>query len=138
MANDFEVGVNVAVPPGTAWELVGDPGRVGEWFGPVAELTMDGDVRRVTMKHGAQLVERITERDDAARSYSYTVQEGIPGLTSHLATMRVEEVPGGSRIVWRQNATHEDPEYDIEARLAGVMGKGLASLKERLEGENPS
>lgn len=138
MANDFEVGVDVAVPPDTAWELVGDPSRVGEWFGPVAELTMDGDVRRVTMKHGAQLVERITERDDAGRSYSYTVEEGIPGLTSHLATMRVEEAPGGSRVVWRQNAAHQDPDYDIEARLSGVMAKGLASLKDVLEGNAPA
>lgn len=138
MANDFEVGVDVAVPPDTAWELVGDPSRVGEWFGPVAELTMEGDVRRVLMRHGATLVERITERDDAARSYSYTVEEGIPGLTGHLATMRVDEVSGGCRITWRQNATHQDPDYDIEARLAGVMGKGLASLKDHLEGNSSS
>lgn len=134
MANDFEVGIDVAVPPDAAWALAGDPARVGEWFAPVAELTMDGDVRRVTMRHGARLVERITERDDAARSYSYTVEEGIPGLTRHLATVRVVEAPGGSRILWRQDAAHEDPGYDIEARLAGVMTAGLEALRDRLQG----
>ncbi|MCC6831241.1 MAG: SRPBCC family protein [Thermoleophilia bacterium] len=138
MANDFEVGVDVAVPPAAAWELAGDPARIGEWFTPVADLTMDGDVRRVTMRHGARLVERITERDAAARSYSYTVEEGIPGLASHHATIRVEDAPGGCRVVWRQHAAHQDPAYDIEARLSGVMAKGLASLKDRLEGATPA
>lgn len=30
MANDFEVSVDVAVPPATAWTLAGDPARVHE------------------------------------------------------------------------------------------------------------
>lgn len=133
MANDFEVGVDVAVPPAAAWELAGDPARVGEWFGPVTECVVEGDVRRATMRHGAVLVERLIDRDEAGRSYSYTVEEGIPGLTSHRATIRVEEAPGGCRVLWRQTATSDTEGYDIEERLAGVMTTGLESLRDRLE-----
>ena len=134
MANDFEVGVDVAVPPATAWELAGDPARVGEWFGPVTECVVEGDLRRATMGNGAVLVERLIDRDEAGRSYSYTVEEGIPGLTSHRATIRVEDAPGGCRVLWRQTATSDVEGYDIEARLAGVMTKGLESLRDHLEG----
>ena len=136
MANDFEVGVDVAVPPDTAWELAGDPARVGDWFPPVTECVVEGDVRRATMRHGAVLVERLIDRDEAGRSYSYTVEEGIPGLTSHRATIRVEEAPGGSRVLWRQTATSDTEGYDIEERLAGVMTKGLESMRDMLEGRS--
>jgi uncharacterized protein YndB with AHSA1/START domain len=133
MANDFEVGVDVAVSPDAAWALAGDPARVGEWFGPVVACEVSGDERRVTMGNGAVLAEKLIDRDEAARSYSYTVIEGIPGLTSHRATVRVEEAPGGSRVLWRQTATSEAEGYDIEARLGGVMTAGLEALRDRLE-----
>jgi carbon monoxide dehydrogenase subunit G len=133
MANDFEVAVDVAVPPAAAWELAGDPVRIGEWFPPVATCEVVGDERRVTMGNGAALVETLTERDDDARTYSYSVVSGIPGLTSHRATIRVVAAPGGSRVLWRQTATSDAEGYDIEARLAGVMRSGLEALRERLE-----
>jgi hypothetical protein len=132
MANDFEVGVDVAADPDAVWALAGDPGRIGDWFPPVTACEMDGDVRTVEMG-GRTLVERIVDRDDAARSYSYSVLEGIPGLTSHRATLSVAPAPGGSRVTWRQTATSDDPEYDIEARLRGVLTSGLEGLRDAVE-----
>lgn len=137
MANDFEVGVDVAVPPEKAWGLAGDPGRVAEWFPAVSSAEMDGDVRTATMGNGAVLVERIVDRDDAARTYSYEVVSGIPGLTSHRATISVAEAGAGSRVSWRQTATSEVEGYDIESRLSGVMSSGLANLRDILEGRAP-
>lgn len=134
MANDFEVSVDVAVPPEDVWPLAGEPGRIEEWFGPVVSTEMDGDVRRATMASGSVLVERIVDRDDAGRSYSYAVLEGIPGLTSHRATIRVDAAPGGSRVSWRQTATSEVEGYDIEARLEKAMTAGLENLRDILEG----
>ena len=133
MANDFEVGVDVGVPADAAWALAGDPGRVGEWFAPVVECEITGDQRRAVMGSGAVLVERLIDRDEAGRSYSYTVLSGIPGLTSHRATVRVVEAPGGSRVFWRLTATSDVEGYDIESRLGGVMRAGLENLRDQLE-----
>ncbi len=133
MANDFEVGVDVAVPPDAAWALAGDPARVSEWFTAAVECAVEGDERRVTLGNGASLVERLVDRDEAGREYSYVVESGIPGLTSHRATIRVVEAPGGARVLWRQTATSEVEGYDIEARLAGVMTAGLENLRTVLE-----
>ncbi len=134
MANDFEVGVDVAATPDQVWSLAGDPGGIGEWFAPVVACEMDGDRRTTTMGNGAVLVERIVDRDDGERSYSYTVLSGIPGLTSHRATLRVLEAPGGSRVLWRQTATSEVEGYDIESRLGGVMTAGLERLRDIVVG----
>lgn len=133
MSNDFEVGVDVAVAPDAAWTLAGDPVRIIEWFDPVVEVMVAGDERTATLGNGAVLVERIVERDDSARSYAYEVVSGIPGITSHRATIRVTEAPGGSRVWWRQTATSDVEGYDIEARLAQVMLAGLGNLRAMLE-----
>lgn len=138
MANDFEVAVEVAVPADAAWALAGDPARIVEWFPAVRSVAMDGDVRTATMGNGAVLVERIVARDDAARTYSYEVVSGIPGLTSHRATIRVAEAGTGSQVFWRQTATSEVEGYDIESRLSGVMSAGLTGLRDRLEGRAAS
>jgi hypothetical protein len=133
MSNDFEVTVHTRVSADAAWALAGDPARVNEWFGPVAEVTIVGDERHAVMGNGATLVERLVDRDDAARRYSYEVVSGIPGLTSHRATIRVEPDGDGSIIGWRQTATSDDPDYDIEARLGAVMMRGLEGLRAILE-----
>jgi len=133
MANDFEVFVDAAVSADAAWTLAGDPAGVPDWFGPVASVELDGDVRRAVMGNGAEIVERLVDRDDAARHYSYIVLSGIPDLTSHRATIRVDPTPAGARIYWRQTATSSNPDYDIEARLRGVMAKGLERMRDILE-----
>lgn len=133
MAMDFEVGVDVAVTPERAWELVGDPARVGEWFAPVTECAVEGDVRTVTMASGAVLTERI-ERDDAALTYAYSVLSGIPGLTSHRAVLRAVPAPGGATMLWRQTATSDQEGYDIERRLRAPMTTALEAARDRLEG----
>ena len=134
MANDFTVSVDVAAPPHQAWELAGDPARVHEWFGPVVAVSVDDDLRTVEMANGAILKERLVERDEPGLSYSYEVVEGIPGLTSHRATIAVTPAEQGSTIHWRQTATSEREDYDIEARLAGVLTAGLERLRDVLEG----
>ncbi|HET6690018.1 MAG TPA: SRPBCC family protein [Miltoncostaeaceae bacterium] len=134
MANSFEVSIQVAAPPEEVWALAGDPARIGEWFPPVVASEMDGDVRRATMGNGAVLVERITRRDDHARSYAYSVMEGIPGLTRHEAVISVEGAEAGSRVRWSQDAESEVEGYDAEARLRKVMQQGLESLRDMMEG----
>jgi carbon monoxide dehydrogenase subunit G len=133
MANDFEVGIDIAVPPDAAWALAGDPARVHEWFPAVTGCEVVGDERRATTARGGELVERLSDIDPAGRSYAYSVIDGIPGLTSHRATIAVLPSAAGSRVVWRQTATSDVEGYDLERRLSGVMTQGLERLREILE-----
>ena len=134
MANDFAVSIDVAASPDVAWALAGDPAAITKWFAPVTTVEVIRDERRATMGNGAVIVEQLVERDDAARRYSYVVRSGIPGLTSHRATIQVDQTPAGARVSWRQVATSDDPDYDIETRLRGVMSAGLERMRGLLEG----
>ena len=133
MANDFTVSVDIAASPDTVWKVAGDPLGIAEWFAPAASCEPTPGGRKVTMQSGAVLLEDLVDRDDAARRYSYVVTEGIPGLTSHRATISVDETPTGSCVSWRQTATSDDPDYDIELRLRAPLANALGGLKTLLE-----
>ncbi len=80
MANDFEVIVDVAGPPDATWALAGDPVPIQEWFPAVESCEVDGDRRTGVMVNGAHLAERLVDRHEAARTYSYEIQSGIPRI----------------------------------------------------------
>lgn len=128
MANEYTLTIDVAAPPDVVWQLVGDPVGVPRWFTKYVDATVDGDVRTLTSAEGAQLVERLLDRDEAARSYSYTVTAGPP-LKHHWASFTVTPRDGGSTIVWHTRAEFVDPAIDTEERLAAAQSAGLANIK---------
>ncbi|MGI9539352.1 MAG: SRPBCC family protein [Miltoncostaeaceae bacterium] len=124
--------IDVAVPPDKAWALVGDPVGVPCWYPLYETCTLDGDVRTLARADGVKLLERLLDRDDERRYYAYGVIEGLP-LAHHEASFEVHEADGGSRIVWHTVAEHEDPDIDMEARLAERQIEALGGLKRVLE-----
>lgn len=132
MANRFSVSVDIAAPPDEVWRIVGDPCGVPRWYSAYRECEVEGDVRTLRRADGAVLVERLLERDEARRRYSYTVLSGVP-LRSHLASFEVREAPGGSRVVWTTEGEPEDPAADLEERLAARQGEALGVLRDLVE-----
>jgi mxaD protein len=131
MERSWEVSVDVAAPPDRAWALVGDPTSVPRWYPQYVRCEVEGDVRRAWNVDGAELVERLTDRDDAER-YSYEIVSGIP-VRSYSATFQVLPAGGGSRIVWRVTGEHADPEVDLEQRLSGRQAEALNRMKTMIE-----
>jgi mxaD protein len=138
MANDFEVSTDVAADADAVWRVAGDYAGVATWLPAVTSVTVDGEVRTATMAYGAVLTEHLVHRDDAARTLTYSVVDGVPGLKDHRATIRVEPAEGGSRVHWRQVGSSDVEGYDIESRLRGPMTAGLQQLKEIVEGGGTS
>ncbi len=134
MANRFTVTVDVAAPPDAVWRVVGDPCGVTRWYAAYRECTVDGDVRTLVRADGAVLVERLLERDDAARRYSYTVLSGVP-LRSHLASFEVRQAGDGSRVVWTTEGEPDDPAADLEERLAARQREALEALRALVEAD---
>ncbi|MEW6581310.1 MAG: SRPBCC family protein [Actinomycetota bacterium] len=132
MANAFSVSVDVDAPAGVAWQVAGDPAGVPRWYTAYESCTVDGDRRVLRRAGGAEVVERLVARDDARRSYSYSVVAGVP-VTDHLASIEVEDTGRGSRVVWRTSATPRNPDADLEALLAGRQRAALEVLKELIE-----
>ena len=128
MANDYTLTIDVDVPPDAAWSVVGDVTAVPRWFTKYVECEVVGDVRTLRSAEGAELVERLLDRDDAARTYAYTVIAGPP-LKSHRASFSVMPRDGGSTILWHTCAEFLDVSIDAEERLAPGQRAGLERLK---------
>ena len=132
MERSWEVSVDVAAPADRAWELVGDPTSVPRWYPQYVRCEVEGDMRRAWNVDGAVLVERLLERDDARRYYSYDIVSGLP-LRSYEASFEVVEQGAGCRIVWRVRGEHQDPEIDLEQRLTARQIEALGRMKALIE-----
>jgi hypothetical protein len=132
MHSSYEVSVPVAVAPERAWAFVGDPCSVPRWYPQYVSCEVQGDERRLVNAEGAVLVERLLERDEERRFYSYSIVSGLP-LRNHLASFEVVAEGDASRVVWRTAGEHEDPAIDLEQRLAARQTEALGRLKALIE-----
>ena len=117
------VDVTVDAAPDVVWAKVGDFAGVGDFFPGIESFRLEGDDRVIGM-FGMEIRERLLSRDEATRTLSYSVVEGVP-LESHTATITVEPEGSGSKVTWA---------YDVEpAEMAPIFGdtyKGaLAALE---------
>jgi mxaD protein len=106
------VDVTVNASPDAVWAKVGDFAGVGDFFPGIESFRLEGDDRVIGM-FGMEIRERLLSRDDAARTISYSVVEGVP-IESHTATISVEADGDGSKVTWA---------YDVEpAEMAPIFG----------------
>ena len=107
-----EVDVTVAASPDEVWAKVGDFGGVDKFFPGIESFRVEGDDRVIGM-FGMEIRERLISRDEATRTISYSVVEGVP-IESHTATISVEADGDGSKVTWA---------YDVEpAEMAPIFG----------------
>ena len=106
------VDVTVDAAPDVVWAKVGDFAGVGEFFPGIESFRLEGDERVIGM-FGMEIRERLLSRDEATRTLSYSVVDGVP-LESHTATITVEPEGSGSKVTWA---------YDVEpAEMAPIFG----------------
>ena len=133
----WAVTIDVNASPDAVWAFIGDPTTVPRWYPKYVSCEVEGDSRVLRSAEGAVLHERLLERDDARRFYSYSVVSGAP-VSSHLASFEVTAEGTGSRICWATQAEGTDPTADLEARLSGTQNDAMRRVKEILEGAMPS
>ncbi|HSL64814.1 MAG TPA: SRPBCC family protein, partial [Gaiellaceae bacterium] len=105
---DWELSIEVDAPPDEVWAFIGDPTTVPRWYPKYVTCEVDGETRTLRSAEGAELVERLLERDEARRSYAYSVLSGAP-VSAHRASFEVVPSGAGSRVVWRTEAEPSDP-----------------------------
>ena len=106
------VEVTVGAAPDVVWAKVGDFGAVGDFFPGIESFRLEGDDRVIGM-FGMEIRERLISRDDATRTISYSVVDGVP-IERHLATITVEPAGDGAKVTWA---------YDVEpAEMAPIFG----------------
>ena len=129
----WAVTIDVDAPPETVWAFIGDPTTVPQWYPKYVTCEVDGDSRTLRTADGQVLYERLLERNDEQRWYSYSVVSGAP-VRTHLASFQVTAEGEGSRIRWGTTAELIDPAADLEGRLTASQTEALARVKAIVEG----
>ena len=125
--------IDVDAPPDAVWAVIGDPTTVPRWYPKYIGCEVSGDARVLRTAEGAELHERLLERDDARRFYSYSVTSGAP-VASHFASFEVTAEGTGSRVRWATQAEPSDPAVDLRERLHASQADALRRVKEIVEG----
>lgn len=111
------------------WAIIGSPGR-SDWVPGVTACQLDGDVRRMTMSGAGEVAEKIHRVDDEAMCIDYGVIESRPPLKAHRASMRLEAISSGTRLIWK---TEVEP-VSVEPFIRKAMEASVAQLRKMLEG----
>ena len=117
-------------PAAAVWEVVGDAGRIDEWFPGIVACEVatadDGTVvRTVTLGTGLRLEEHVVTDDPLLRRFQYRIAGGI--FREHLGTVDVIELdPDESLVVY---STDAEPAV-MALVIGGASGQALANLSE--------
>ena len=110
------------------WPLIGDPGRIHEWFPGIVsctvETTEDGVSRTVTLGTGIPLVEHIITNDPIAHRFQYRIAGGV--FKEHLGTVDVIDLGDGTCL----GVYSTDAVPDVMALvIGGATGTALENIK---------
>ena len=120
--------IRIAAPPGAVWALVGDPGRLAEWW-PIESCRMEGSTRWVGLATGLVFEEEILLVDSERRRLQYSIVNN-PLIRDHLATVDVLTDGDGSTVLYETTCLP-----DVLALVnSGASGAALREAKRILEG----
>jgi carbon monoxide dehydrogenase subunit G len=117
------VDVSVGAPPDEVWAKVGDFGGIKEYFPGIESCRLEGEDRVIGL-FGMEIRERLLARDDASRTLTYSVVDGVP-IDSHTATISVEPEGDGCHIIWAYAVTPDE----MAAVFGDTYKSALASLE---------
>jgi carbon monoxide dehydrogenase subunit G len=114
-------------PADDVWPLIGDPGRIHEWFPGIDSCTVateDGVVRRtVTLGTGIPLVEEVVTNDPIAHRFQYRITGGV--FKEHLGTVDVIDLGDGTCL----GVYSTDAVPDVMALvIGGATGDALVNI----------
>ena len=142
--------VEIKAPVDKVWETVKDFDGMTKWHPGFAsdELVSGsngkvGAMRKLTVKDGPVITERLLAYDDGKHSYRYAITESPLPITHYTSTISVQAGAGGmTKVIWsgnfkRKNTSDTPPEAESDAGvtklITGVYRGGLDNLKKMLQ-----
>ena len=121
--------VRIARPADDVWAVVGDPGRIPEWFPGIASATVEDSTRVVVTGSGLPMPEQIVTNDPIQRRFQYRIT--APLFREHLSTLDVLDLGDGTPLVVYGADASPAP---LALVIAGAAGNALEHLRTMLEG----
>lgn len=125
----IQLEADFSCTPVELWAIVGAPGR-SDWVPGVTACRLDGDIRRMTMAGAGEVAEKIHRVDDESMCIEYGVIESRSPLKLHRASIRLEAISSGTRLVWQ---TEVDP-IAVEPFIRKAMEGSVQQLRKMVEG----
>lgn len=142
--------VEIKAPPDKVWATVKNFDGLNKWHPGFSDDKLvsgsnntPGAVRKLTIKDGPVITEKLLAFDDAGRSFRYMIVDSPLPITHYVSTVSVSPGGGGmSKVTWRgtfrrKNTSANPPEAESDAGvkklLQGVYRGGLDNLKKMLE-----
>ncbi|MEA3018733.1 MAG: hypothetical protein QOI47_257 [Actinomycetota bacterium] len=115
------------------WKVVGDFVGMIEGMGVPVEATGTGIGMTRTIAMGATpVVERLEERDEAAKKLVYAILEGPLPVASYVSTMQLSDAGGGrSKLVWSSTFEPVGDEAAAKQVVSSIYTGGIAALQGR-------
>ncbi|SIR21219.1 Polyketide cyclase / dehydrase and lipid transport [Pseudomonas sp. B10] len=124
--------IDIPASADQVWQLIGGFNTLPDWLPLIthSELSEGGRVRTLKTADGGVVVERLQTFDNAARTYSYSIEQAPFPASDYLATIKVEAQGQGSRVAWsgRFNAVGVSDE-EVVALFNGIYQGGLEALR---------
>ena len=130
-AVDSNVSATSSMTPDALWKKVGDFCGIGSWH-PAVEtcaLGADGKQRTLSLKGGGTIVEQLVSRDDAARTYTYTILSSPLPVANYRSTISVTPDAKGSKIEWTGHYDAKGAaDADAKKAIDGIYDSGEKAL----------
>jgi mxaD protein len=122
------------------WQTVRDFGSIDDYVPPIASATLSGSgvgaERTLTLADGAQVIERLDELNDDARTLRYSIVESPLPVENYASTLSVtSNGDAACAVTWASEFDVVDaPDDEIASTFAELYAAGLAGLKEHHAG----
>lgn len=127
--------IEIHAPADETWAVAAEPARISEWVPALAAATVEGDRRSCATEEGATLEERILERSDEQRYYTYEITEAPFPVSAYRSTLSVHGHGDHSHVSWEAEFEPEDAGAgpELTASFSEIYRQGLESLRARFE-----
>ena len=110
------------------WKVVGDPTRIVQWVPGVTAVTVEDNIRTLTLAAGLPVFEEIVTLDHRMRRFQYRITGPLP-VKYHLGTMDVIEDGEPGCLLMYSTEISPDPMAFV---LDGVISEGIGNLARML------
>ena len=130
------LSTTLPVPARTVWDAIGGFNSLAKWHPAVAksEESKEGTatVRRLTLRGGGSIVERLDAKDDRKRTYTYSILDGPLPVAGYKATLHVEENKDGKSCTVQWSSAFEPAgtsEPEAVKVIRGIYEAGFENLR---------
>lgn len=129
---DYEVSIDIAVAPETAWAVLRDPSAISRWHPQYVRSHPVRDVRVLERADGTKVQERFITCDDDEFALVSRVTGGLP-VEGHMNVFLVKPLHPGCRVTWWTRAQPDASGIDPGAWIPTEHHAALLALRTYLE-----